>query len=65
VTGDAEQFARDVTARRRAVEEAIHSGEMEGLSVGPETLEDAQKYINGEIDTDELVRRTRARYGLK
>lgn len=53
-----------VQARRRAVDEAVHSGEMEGLHVDRETLDDADRYVTGEIDVDELVRRTRARYGL-
>lgn len=40
--------------RERVVEEAVHSGEMEGLQVDPATRSDA----------DELVARARARYGL-
>lgn len=50
--------------RQRRVEEAIHSGEMEGLSVSPATLADAADYIDGVINSGELVNRTRARYGL-
>lgn len=50
--------------RARRVAEAIHSGEMEGLDVSPAGRADAQEYIAGRIDSDELVARARARYGL-
>ncbi|MDF1489616.1 antitoxin VbhA family protein [Tessaracoccus caeni] len=50
--------------RERRVAEAIHSGEMEGLSVTPAGRADAQEYVAGHIDSDELVARARARYGL-
>lgn len=50
--------------RERRVAEAIHSCEMEGLPVGRAFREDAQEYIDGRIESDELVARARARYGL-
>lgn len=50
--------------RERRVGEAIHSGEMEGLHVTPAVRADAGEYIAGRIDSDELVARARARYGL-
>lgn len=50
--------------RERRVAEAIHSGEMEGLRVTPATQADAADYIAGQITSDELVARIRARYGL-
>ncbi len=50
--------------RERRVAEAIHSGEMEGLHVSAATQIDAGEYIAGRIDSDELVARARARYGL-
>ena len=50
--------------RGRRVAEAIHSGEMEGLSVDADTQQDAGEYIAGRIDSSELVARARARYGL-
>ncbi|GAA1325478.1 hypothetical protein ACFSWE_00010 [Leucobacter albus] len=50
--------------RERRVAEAIHSGEMEGLEVSQAGQADAQEYIAGRIDSDELVARARARYGL-
>lgn len=46
------------------VAEAIHSGEMEGLPVTEAGRQDAHEYIAGRIDSDELVARARARYGL-
>jgi hypothetical protein len=50
--------------RERRVAEGIHSGEMEGVSVDAETRADADEYIAGKIDSDELVTRARKRYGL-
>ncbi|WP_309617107.1 hypothetical protein [Salinibacterium sp.] len=51
-------------ARRFALEQAEHSGEMEGLHVDPATRADAEEYVAGRIDSDELVARTQARYRL-
>jgi len=51
-------------ARLRAVEEAALSSEMENLRATPEYRADAEAYVAGEFDVDELVRRTRARHGL-
>jgi hypothetical protein len=51
-------------ARERAVSEAIHSSEMEGLDPTPEFRADAELYAEGAIDSRELGRRTRARYGI-
>ncbi|MBO0871818.1 MAG: hypothetical protein J2P19_00335 [Pseudonocardia sp.] len=50
--------------RARLVAEAIHSGEMEGLAVDEETRADADRYVAGEISSDELVARAKARYRL-
>lgn len=50
--------------RERVVEEAVHSGEMEGLQVDAATRSDADAYVAGRIDSDELVARARVRYGL-
>ncbi|MCG2797527.1 MAG: hypothetical protein L6367_03200 [Cellulomonas sp.] len=50
--------------RERRVAEAIHSGEMEGLHVSAAGQADAQEYVAGSIDSDELVARARARHGL-
>lgn len=54
----------DQVERQRWVAEAIHSEEMEGLSVTPETRADANDYVAGLIDSEELMARARARYGL-
>lgn len=51
-------------ARRIALEQAEHSGEMEGLHVDPATQADAAEYVAGRIDSEDLVARTRSRYGL-
>lgn len=50
--------------RQRRVDDAIHSGEMEGMNVAPATRADAGDYVAGRITSDELVDRARARYGL-
>ena len=50
--------------RERRVAEGIHSGEMEGLHVSEAGQADAGEYIAGSIDSDELVARARARYGI-
>lgn len=59
-----ENKATTAAERERRVAEAIHSGEMEGLTVSPAVRKDAQEYIAGRIDSNELVARTLARYGL-
>jgi hypothetical protein len=50
--------------RAQFVEAAIHSGEIEGLLVSEATRSDADSCIAGTINSDELVDRVRARYGL-
>ena len=52
------------TERAGHASEAIHSSEMEGLTVTTATRADAGEYIAGRIYSDELVARVRARYGL-
>ena len=50
--------------RARAVAEAGHSLEMEGLTVTEASKADGAEYVAGRIDSTELVARARARYGL-
>lgn len=50
--------------RALQVEAAIHSAEIEGLNVTSDTRADADSYVAGTIDSNELVDRVRARYGL-
>lgn len=50
--------------RAQQVDAAIHSGELEGLVVSEATRTDADSYVAGTIDSNELVDRVRARYGL-
>ena len=59
-----ENMATTVAERERRVAEAIHSIEMVGLTISAATRRDAQEYIACRIDSDELVARTLARYGL-
>lgn len=56
--------AAESVERQRRVDDAIHSGEMEGMHVAPATRADAGDYVAGRITSDELVERARARYGL-
>jgi len=46
--------------RQRVVSDAAHSSAMAGLEASPEYRADAAAYVAGEIDEDELGRRTRA-----
>lgn len=56
--------ATTMTQREQRVAVAIHSGEMEGLTVTPAGHTDAGEYVSGRIDADELIARVRACYGL-
>ena len=56
--------AHSVAERTRWVDEALHSLAMPGFDVTSETLEGAAEFIAGDITSDELVTRARARYGL-
>jgi hypothetical protein len=47
--------------RRRFVEDAVHSGEMEGLPVTSAFDADAAAYVNGSITLEEFSDRVRAR----
>lgn len=50
--------------RRVRVETAISSAELEGGHLSPEFLQDARDYINGNINSHQLVARTQKRYGV-
>jgi hypothetical protein len=53
------------TARRRThLQQAEHSGEMEGLYITAATRADGEDYAAGRIDIDKFVALGRARYGL-
>ncbi|WP_129661197.1 antitoxin VbhA family protein [Rothia halotolerans] len=56
--------AEDQLQREQLVLEAIHNGEMEGLTLSPSGYEEAEAYAAGRIDADDLVTRARARHGL-
>ena len=55
----ATEAATTAAERELRVAEAIHSGEMEGLPVTAAGRQDAQEYVVGRIDSDELVARAR------
>lgn len=50
--------------RAATVADAVHSAQMEGLSVSPDTRRDMDAYSAGSIDLAELLRRTKARHGV-
>lgn len=47
--------------RRGNVTRAIHSAELEGQAVSSVFIDDANKYIKGTINANELVERTKTR----
>jgi hypothetical protein len=47
------------------MEEAIHSGEMEGAYVSAEFRRDADEYVQGEISIEDLMKRTKHRWDSK
>jgi Antitoxin VbhA len=51
--------------RVRTVSLALHSWEAEGANADDETKADMIDFAMGGIDSDEVIRRTRARYGLE
>ncbi|MBM6675431.1 antitoxin VbhA family protein [Olsenella uli] len=46
------------------MEEAIHSGEMEGAYVSDEFREDADEYVKGDISIEDLMKRTKRRWRI-
>lgn len=54
----------DTTRRKRAIEDARRSSELEGSRSTDATRADQDAYVRGEIDIEKLGERVRARYGL-
>lgn len=50
--------------RRRAIDDARRTSELEGSRSTEATRADQDAYVRGEIDVDQLGQRVRARYGL-
>jgi len=55
----------EIARRRTVLEQAEHSGEMEGLHISSAARADGEDYAAGRIEVDEFVARGRARYGLR
>ena len=53
----------DIQRRRRAVQDARKSSELEGHRSTDATRVDQDSYVRGEINIDQLGRRVRDRYG--
>ena len=47
------------------VASVVHSAAMEGLHVTTTTRAEMDRFAEGGLEVEELVRRTRARYGLE
>lgn len=58
------QDAVDVERRRRAVEDAQRSSELEGSRSSDATRADQDAFVRSEIDAQQLGERVRARYRL-
>ncbi|MFT9286522.1 MAG: hypothetical protein ABF522_14670, partial [Lacticaseibacillus paracasei] len=56
---------REKARRRAAFEEGIHSAYLDGGTVTEAFRADAEEYINGIIDLDEMHKRLRNRYGIE
>ena len=54
----------EIDRRRQNLEQAEHSGEMEGLHISSAARADGENYAVDRIDIDEFVSRGRVRYGL-
>ncbi|WP_371441038.1 hypothetical protein [Corynebacterium sp. HMSC30G07] len=54
----------DALSRQKLLEEAVVNNRLEGLTVSAPTRADGQRWVDGLISADELVKLTRARYGL-
>ena len=51
--------------RKRLMEEAIHSGKMDGAYVSEEFRKDADEYVRGDISIEDLVKRTKRRWKVE
>ena len=52
-----------MTAKKnQAMRNAVASARMEGLSVSAQTKQDCERYLDGKIDTETLVREALKRY---
>ncbi|MFT8663348.1 MULTISPECIES: hypothetical protein [Bifidobacterium] len=56
---------REKARRRAAFEDGIHSAYLDGGMVTDAFRADAEEYVNGLIDLDEMHKRLRNRYGIK
>lgn len=54
----------EIEHRKRAIEDARRSSELEGSRSTEATRSDQDAYVRGEIDIEQLGRRVRSRYGL-
>lgn len=54
----------EIERRKRALEDARRSSELEGSRSTEATRSDQDAYVRGEIDIEQLGRRVRSRYGL-
>lgn len=50
--------------RMMNMEQAVANQCVEGFSPSPEYLTDCQQYINGELTSEDLIQRTKARHNI-
>lgn len=55
---------REKARRRAAFEDGVHSAYLDGGMVTDAFRADAEEYINGIIDLEEMRKRLRKRYGV-
>ncbi len=55
---------RQIIERSEKVADAVHSGRLEGSEPSAAFFADAQDYVDGKIGADEVLLRTRKRYGV-
>lgn len=58
------EITSDAAGRKRAIDDARRSSELEGSCSTEATRVDQDAYVRGEIDIEKLGERVRARYGL-
>lgn len=46
------------------MEQAVANQCVEGFSPSPEYLDDCQKYVNGELTSEDLIQRAKARHSI-
>lgn len=54
--------AEEIRQNRRALNHALAQQRLEGLTVPPETIEELERVVRGEMTTEDALHNARARY---